>query len=123
MAALVLVVAIFFLGMGIVALARPEQVVGYFGTRALTADGRNEVRAVYGGFGVAMAGLLVAAPFLLPVDRGIYIAVGAALAGMAAGRVVAAAVERPQRFYPSWFYCVVETLMALTLFAAAAGAA
>jgi hypothetical protein len=100
---MVMLVAAFFVGMGILALAAPERITATFGTTQLTAEGRNEVRAVYGGFGVAVGVLLL---------------VAAALAGMAAGRVVAAVVERPQRFYPSWFYCLAETLMAAVLVAA-----
>lgn len=41
-----------------------------------------------------------------------------ALAGMAAGRLVAAAIERPASFYPSWFYFTAETAMELVLLAA-----
>ena len=118
LATLTWLVSIFFAGMGILALAAPERITSIFGTTNLSAAGRNEVRAVYGGFGLAIAGILFAAPSLPGVARGVYITVALALAGMAAGRVISAAVERPP-LYPSWFYCAVETAMAIILFATA----
>ena len=50
-----------FLLMGLGALWRPVLVTAQFGIPSLTRDGRNEVRAVYGGFGLAMALVLLAA--------------------------------------------------------------
>lgn len=32
-----------------------------------------------------------------------------------AGRLVSAMIERPGRFYPSWFYCLLELAMAAVL--------
>ena len=51
--------AAFFLGMGLCALARPALVVAFVGLVPGTADARNEIRAVYGGFGIAIAALLM----------------------------------------------------------------
>ena len=116
---LTLLVGIFFAGMGLVALVVPERISATFGTPTLTPAGRNEVRAVYGGFGVAVAGLLFAAPVLPTLAPGIYLTVALALGGMAAGRVVAAAVESPRGFYPAWFYCGLEVVMAAILLLAA----
>src|SRR5215831_2638506 len=96
-------VVIFFAGMGLLALARPERITTTFGTSSLTAEGRNEVRAVYGGFGLAVAAIL-ALTFSSPLGHGIQVAVGISLLGMAGGRLVAALVERPATFYPCWFY-------------------
>ena len=112
-------VGVFFLAMGLVALAVPERVSATFGTPTLTAEGRNEVRAVYGGFGVALGVLLLVAPRLPAIRQGVLVCAAVALAGMAAGRVLALAVERPRRFYPCGFYLTVEALMAAVLFAAA----
>ena len=116
---MIALIAAFFVGMGMVALVAPERISATFGTLALTADGRNEVRAVYGGFGVAMGGLLLAAQRLPALRAGVLVAVAVALAGMAGGRLVAAVLERPRGFYPAWFYCVLEALMASALLAAA----
>jgi len=106
------VIALFFLGMGLVGLAAPERIGATFGTPALSGEGRNEVRAVYGGFGVAIGALLLAAP-----TPGVLLCVAVALAGMAGGRLVAAVLEPPRRFYPCWFYFTLEMLMAVALFA------
>ena len=119
---LVVLVAVFFGGMGLLGLGAPERVSDTFDIPKLPPAGRNEVRAVYGGFGLAMAGMIFAATREPALARGIYLAIAAALAGMAAGRVMSAAIERPSSFYPSWFYCSLETAMALTLFAAASAA-
>ena len=108
-------VIVFFIGMGALALASPESISRINGTPTLTPAGRNEVRAVYGGFGLAVAAILVLASYTPALRAGILLAVAASLAGMAAGRVLAALVERPTAFYPSWFYCCVETAMAVTL--------
>ena len=113
-----MIVAVFFVGMGILALAAPERITAIFGTTGLTADGRNEVRAVYGGFGVAVGVLLWVAASSPALRAGVYVAVAASLGGMAAGRLIAAVFERPGRFYPCWFYCFAEALMAAVLLAA-----
>ncbi len=71
------------------------------------------MRAVYGGFGVAIAVLLGFAAFDVGgIRQGAAIAVAVALAGMAFGRLVARFTERPERFYPSWLYFWVELVMA-----------
>lgn len=111
--AIVAMIAVFFAGMGIYALAAPGALVRPFGTTLGGAAARAEVRAVYGGFGVAIAGVLAYAV----VDGGALRAgavftVGAALAGMAFGRVVSAVVDQRTSFYPNWFYFSVEALAA-----------
>ena len=53
------VVAVFFLGMGVYALAAPAALVRPFGITLGESASRSEVRAVYGGFGLAIAGMLV----------------------------------------------------------------
>jgi len=111
----VYLVIVFFVGMGLLALASPESITSPFGMPTLTPAGRNEVRAVYGGFGLAVAAVLVLALYTPALRAGVLLAIAASLAGMAAGRLVAALVERPPAFYPSWFYCGVETAMAAVL--------
>jgi hypothetical protein len=111
----VYLVIVFFVGMGLLALASPESITGPFGMPTLTPAGRNEVRAVYGGFGLAVAAMLVLALYAPALRAGVLLAVAGALAGMAAGRLVAALVERPGAFYPAWFYCGLETAMAVVL--------
>ncbi|WP_199442877.1 DUF4345 domain-containing protein [Umezawaea beigongshangensis] len=106
-------VSIFFLGMGVYALAAPAALVRPFRLTADTPESRSEIRAVYGGFGVAVAAvLLLATPQDGDLKRGAVVTVAFALAGMAAGRVVSRVVDRPTRFYPVWFYCCVEAVAA-----------
>lgn len=116
--ALVYLVAAFFAGMGLVALLQPERVLAFFGTRHLTRDGRNEVRAVYGGFGIAIAILLLGTlSFFASLRDGILFAVAVALLGMAAGRLISAAIDgNPGRYV--WIFFGIELLLAGMLFRA-----
>jgi hypothetical protein len=116
--AVIAVIGTFFLGMGIYALAAPAALVCPFGIALEQATSRSEVRAVYGGFGLAMAAVLALAA--ADVHRtGIMITVAAALAGMAVGRIISAIVDGRTPFYPNWFYCLVEIIAAAALFAVA----
>ncbi|TJZ52213.1 DUF4345 domain-containing protein [Streptomyces piniterrae] len=102
--------ALFFLGMGLYGLAAPTALVRPFGIGLGGAAARTEVRAVYGGFGVAMAALLgwAAAGPTDALRRGAVLAVAVALLGMAGGRLAARLVEPPGSWYPSWFYFWAE---------------
>lgn len=111
-------VGLFFAGMGVYALAAPARLVRPFGIAVGTAPGRSEVRAVYGGFGLAVAGALIwSATTTGELGQGVVLAVAVALAGMAAGRVVSRVLDAPAAFYPVWFYFWVETLAAAALLA------
>jgi hypothetical protein len=117
----ILVVAAFFTGMGLLALVSPAALVRPFGIEVAGPTARSEVRAVYGGFGLAVAGLLVAAATDVGgIRRGAVIAVAVALAGMAAGRLIGRIVDRPAAFYPNWFYFWVELALAALLWFAVA---
>lgn len=87
--------ALFFLIMGLCALVRPGFVVSFVQLVPDTADARNEIRAVYGGFGIVMALLLVVAACIEPVKTGVLLTVSGALLGMAGGRVISVLIERP----------------------------
>ena len=52
--AVIVVIAVFFLGMGIYALAAPAALIRPFGVNLESPTSRSEVRAVYGGFGLAI---------------------------------------------------------------------
>jgi hypothetical protein len=119
--AVIAVIAVFFLGMGVYALAAPAALVRPFGITLAESASRSEVRAVYGGFGLAIAAVLgYAAVADGELRTGILIAVAAALAGMAFGRVAAAILGDRTAFYPNWFYCLVEAIAAAALFAISA---
>lgn len=105
---IILAAAVFFVGMGLFALVRPAALIRPFGITLPVPESRAEVRAVYGGFGLAIAGMLALAAMGHPAREGILITVAAALGGMAFGRLVSGAVDRPTAFYPNWFYFVVE---------------
>jgi hypothetical protein len=119
--AVIIVIGVFFAGMGVYALAAPAAIIRPFGISLGAAAGRSEVRAVYGGFGLAIAGVLgYAAIAGGDLGKGILIAVGAALAGMAFGRLASAVIDDRTAFYPNWFYCLVEAVAAAALFAISA---
>ena len=114
-------IAVFFLGMGLYALAAPAALVRPIGITLGESASRSEVRAVYGGFGLAIAGVLAyAAVADGDLRTGILITVGAALAGMAFGRLAAAVVGDRTAFYPNWFYFLVELAAAAALFGVSA---
>lgn len=87
-------VAVLFLGMGLSSLLAPERFLRVFGSQVLDRDGRCEVRAVYGGFGIAIAALLAYVVVLDANRSGVVLSVAIALAGMALGRVFSGAVDR-----------------------------
>ncbi|RUP06070.1 MAG: DUF4345 domain-containing protein [Mycobacterium sp.] len=121
-AAVIAAAAVFFLGMGSYALAAPAKMIEVFGITLPQRESRSEVRAVYGGFGLAIAGVLAfAATSAGPMRTGIVVTVGLALAGMAFGRIVSAVVEGKTPFYPNWFYFVVEVVIAGALLLTARG--
>lgn len=105
-----IVVAIGFALMGLAAFARPRTLVAMLGLAAETPDSRNEIQAVYGGFGLAMAAVLIAPHWYPDLRLGIALTVGVALAGMAAGRLIGALRERPGR-WPAIFF-VIEAIAA-----------
>jgi len=104
--------------MGFGAIAEPAFVMAQFGILELTPAGRNEVRAVYGGFGIFMALALVVALRQPELRSGIVFAVAAALGGMAAGRLVSAAVDRAIDRAPL-AYLALEVIVAVMLLAVA----
>lgn len=118
--AVIVLAAVFFAGMGIFALARPAALIRPFGITLPVQESRAEVRAVYGGFGLAITGMLVLALTGHPAGEGILITVAAALGGMAFGRLVSGVIDRPTAFYPNWFYFLVEVAGAAALWWAAA---
>ncbi|MEJ7834459.1 MAG: DUF4345 family protein [Nocardioides sp.] len=115
---LVLLPALFFAGMGALALAMPTLVVDRFGVAVTSIDGRNEIRSVYGGFGLAVAALLVWAA--LTEGRGqlwIPSVIAVLCFGMAVGRLVSLALDRTSGSAVVWRYVALELALAVALFA------
>ncbi|MCB0218871.1 MAG: DUF4345 domain-containing protein [Chrysiogenetes bacterium] len=115
MEAVIWIVGAAFAGMGVVALARPQFIMDYFDVK-LTADGRNEVRAVYGGMGLALGAALFWATQNHRYSAGIIMAMAIALGGMAAGRAISATMEKPGK-WPTVFF-VIELASAIALYLA-----
>ncbi|MET0286594.1 MAG: DUF4345 family protein [Polyangiales bacterium] len=112
-------VAACFLGMGVYGLVAPARLIAPFGVRLDSPEARSEVRAVYGGFGIAIALLLALALRESELRAGVLCSVAAALLGMASGRLVARGLgDKPARFYPGWFYFWLELFAAALLLAA-----
>ena len=105
--------AIFFFAMGISALVRPAFVISFVRMVPETVDARNEVRAVYGGFGIAVSALLVMASSHPEYRSGVLVAVAVSLLGMALGRAVSLLVERPGKW--PFVFMGVETVLAKLL--------
>lgn len=75
-----IVVGVFFLAMGVYALAAPAALTRPFGVHLEQPAARYEIRAVYGGFGLAMAAMLaVAATHDGLLRTGILVTIGIAL--------------------------------------------
>jgi len=110
----ILVNVVFFFCMGVAALVRPRSVVSFVQLVPETVDARNEVRAVYGGFGVAVSALLLLASYDDNIRSGVLLAVAVALLGMAAGRVVSLLIERPGK-WPIFFVFMESALAGLLL--------
>jgi hypothetical protein len=109
--------ALFFLGMGLVALGRPGRVIDRFGVTVESLEGRNEIRSVYGGFGVAVGFLLGWAVFT--DGRGelwIPSVIAVLCFGMAVGRLVSMAADRTRGSAVVWRYVVLELALAASLF-------
>lgn len=107
---------VFFL-MGVVALIRPKTVTENFGVPTISPDMRNEVRAVYGGFGVAMCAILLATFQYPEIRSGVLLSVAVALLGMAAGRAIGFTIERPSGKSPYLYFVGEIILAALLLYA------
>lgn len=111
--------AVFFLGMGVVALLVPEQIPAIFGGKAETPASRNEVRAVYGGYGVGISALAAyAQSSSRPEAPGWLQCLGMSMGFMAAGRVTGVLIEREWALWPTWAFVIVEIGLAAALLAA-----
>ena len=104
--------------MGCGALIAPLLVTRQFDIVELTRAGRNEIRAVYGGFGLAIAAILALASSAPDLRAGICFSVAAALAGMAFGRIVSLIADRGIGRTPA-SYMILEAAAALSLVYAA----
>jgi len=107
-----------FILMGIGSFCLPEKVTAQFDIPTLSTAGKNEVRAVYGGFGVLMGLMLIIALFTPNLREGICLTVAAALGGMAIGRFLSAVLDRHINGFPLFYMCLEAVLASLLFFAA-----
>src|SRR5262245_57490840 len=103
-----------FAAMGGALLWRPEFLTRLTNVELTTIESRNEVRAVYGGFGIAMAIALLIAAIFSHLYQGILMTIGLALIGMAAGRGYSAWLERPSAMV--WAFLALEAVLGIMLF-------
>jgi hypothetical protein len=104
--AIITVAAIGFMLMGLIAIAAPTRVTKQFDITVLSVNGCNEVRAVYGGFGLAIACMLWISLHIFALRAGICLTVGAALAGMMAGRIVSLVLDHSIGRFPLIYGCI-----------------
>ncbi len=104
-----------FAAMGAVMLWRPEYLSQVTGLELSTPESRSEARAVYGGFGIAMALALFTAIVYSDFRGGIMFTTGLALIGMAGGRAYAAWLERPTSPV-IWGLLAGEALLGIMIF-------
>jgi hypothetical protein len=115
--AAVIAVAAFYAALGAVCLVQPERVPATFAAAEPPAPYRNEIRAIYGGFPLALAGVLVWATGASdPVREGVVLAAAVSTAGMALGRLVSVAIERPGSGSP-WLWFGIEVALVVLLVA------
>jgi hypothetical protein len=105
---------ILFAAMGAALLWQPQYLTRLTKLELSTPESRNEVRAVYGGFGAAMALALFIALVYSPLRAGITLTIGIALIGMAAGRGYSAWLEPPSTII--WGFCAAEAVLGFLLF-------
>jgi hypothetical protein len=106
--------AIFWLWLGIMAFARTKHLLRGFGIETSVADSWNEVRAVYGGFPLAMAAILIVSLFAPVLTDGIAVCVGSAMLGMCLGRLVSGILDRTLGRMPQIF-AAIEFVVAMIL--------
>lgn len=101
-----------YAGIGAVALVRPALVPAVFGGTATTPESRTEVRAVYGGLPLAIAAVALRRA---PEASGRLSAASTVSAGMAAGCLAGAVLERRLRLWPTGAFLLIEVALALAL--------
>ena len=100
--------------MGVFALARPQATVALFSIGLSGADGKNEVRAVYGGSGLGMGIAVLIAVWVPELRSGVLTCLGTLMSGMALARAFSLLLERTG----SWpkVFLLVELVLAAILF-------
>lgn len=111
---LIYLTAFLFLVMGIIGIFQPMRILRMLSVPETSPEMRNEARAIYGGFGIAVAAALFLATRLDGLRIGVLFTVALALLGMACGRITSLLVERPRGKNP-YIFLILEILMCLAL--------
>lgn len=110
----VLGAALFFGTIGVAAMVRPRNLLQGFSIEAHEPESRNEIRAVYGGFPLVVAALLVFSLTRPDLSDGILLALASSSTGMALGRIVSVLIDRKLGRDPA-IYIVLELIVALMI--------
>lgn len=111
---LIYLTAVLYLIMGVLGIFQPMRILKMLSVTETSPEMRNEARAVYGGFGVAIATALFLATRLDGLRIGVLFTVAISLLGMAVGRMISLLVERPSGKNP-YIFLVLEILLCVTL--------
>lgn len=110
----VLGAALFFGAIGVSAMIRPRNLLQGFSIEANEPESRNEIRAVYGGFPLAVAALLIFSLTRPDLSDGILTALATSSAAMAIGRIISVLIDRKLGRDPA-IYIVLELIVALMI--------
>ena len=102
----VIIAALFFAAIGLTAMIRPHNLLEGFSIETKALDSRNEMRGVYGGFPLAVSGLLLFSLTRSDLSNGILVALCACSAAMAAGRIISAVIDRAIGKTPLLWACL-----------------
>jgi hypothetical protein len=106
--------ALFFGVIGMTAMRRPHNLLKAFGIETKEVDARNEVRGIYGGFPLAVAGLLLFSLTRPDLSDGILVALATCPAAMAAGRIVSAIIDGQMGKAPR-LWAMLEVIVAASI--------
>ena len=102
-----IIASIAFALMGMSAFLKPLFITRQFDINELTIAGRNEIRAVYGGFGLFMSLSLIFSLIVPELRIGVALTTSFALGGMAFGRIISAINDKSIGKWPL-FYGILE---------------
>lgn len=108
------IVGIFFILMGMTTLIHPTIINKLFEIDGKSGSFNNEVRSVYGGFGIFFGILTLSLIFTFEIYRdGVILAQATALFGMASGRIYSFIFEKTNKF--PIIFLIVEIFLGFLL--------
>ena len=91
-----------------ISLIQPEKILNYLGCEIFSRNGKNEVRAVYGGLRIGIGLLLLATVSMPGIRTGIFLTVGIVLLGTILGRVISVLLDGSPTT-PTWIITALES--------------